>query len=233
MGTQAKLSNAARDAKIKVLEGLSIKTEEELKEFNEALAQLKSDYPGHLPLLTTALKKYNDLDEKVCPGKADEILPLCEEIISCIDKVELACFLARTCPDESKQGKIRAKEATEEKEALILALEKQLTTTIKRQEATGSVDYEVLKPIFEELRKWADPRELPLALMNARFEAARGRHAEAIKSLDVIINSDKSPAPRDVFEFKAECEMALGWHHWARYEKEHMSINYPKKFAPF
>lgn len=82
MSFMAKLSDAARDAKIKTLEGLSVKNEDQLSEFDDALAQLKSDYPGHLPLLTTALKKYDGLDEAMRTGKTDTILSLCEEIVS-------------------------------------------------------------------------------------------------------------------------------------------------------
>lgn len=84
-------------------QGLSLKKEKDLEEFETAFEQLKSDYPGHLPLLTTALKMYDGLDEPQRSELADTILSLCEEIISCIDKIELACLRARACPDESQR----------------------------------------------------------------------------------------------------------------------------------
>lgn len=59
------------------------------------------------------------------------------------------------------------------------------------------------------------------------------RHAEAIKLLDVVINSDKALAPRDIYDFKVECASALGWHHWARNEKMHIDINFPKRYSLF
>lgn len=101
--------------------------------------------------------------------------------------------------------------------------------------------------MFEDLKKWALPKESSLALMSARLEASSGRseqtaipenllgvifrQAEAIKLLDGLINSDKAPAQKEVFEFKIECMTALGWNHWAHYEQTHLAINFPKKFA--
>lgn len=85
-----------------MLQGLSLKKPEDIKEFDKAFAQLKSEYPGHLPLLTMALKKYDGLEGEQLSAKTDEILSLCEEIVLSVDKVELACTIARKCPDESK-----------------------------------------------------------------------------------------------------------------------------------
>lgn len=37
------------------------------------------------------------------------------------------------------------------------------------------MDYVAMKPVMDELRKWADPKEGSLALMLARLENACGR----------------------------------------------------------
>ena len=84
------------------MQELSLKSDSDVKEFDTAFEKLKADYPGHLPLLTTVLKKYDGMEEPKRLAKIDVIMALCEEIVSCIDKTELACFLARKCPDESK-----------------------------------------------------------------------------------------------------------------------------------
>eukprot|EP00210_Caulerpa_lentillifera_P001608 g1546.t1 len=244
-----RIQNAARDAKVKALEEYNIATEDALKEFDGVLSDLKDQYSRHLPLLTTALKKYDGLGSLKNTAQIKSIINLCDEIISCIDQVELACFIARKSPDESEEGKKRSKEATEEKEALILALQTKLSNNLKQQEETGEVvnllyvfyflifklkgKIEDIRPIFEELRKWIEPTDASIAVMHAKFEGANGRYANAIKSLDGAISSDKTHAGRDVHEMKIKCLEALGWKHWTRYEQRQIKINFPKNYAPF
>lgn len=59
------------------------------------------------------------------------------------------------------------------------------------------------------------------------------RYASAIKALDEVISSDKSPAGREVYEMKIKCLEALGWNHWSKHEQSQIKINFPKKYALF
>lgn len=139
--------------------------------FDSAFEALKDQYSKHLPLLTAALKKYDNLGTLKSKERVSDVISLCDEIIACIDQVELACFIARKCPDESEgtycilnitsdsieyiscfvEGKKRSKVATEEKEALILALETKIRNSLKLQEETGEVCTTLLIVWYESL----------------------------------------------------------------------------------
>lgn len=54
-------------------------------------------------------------------------------------RLEGCVFCEQRIKQRSLEGKKRSREATEEKEALILALEKQLVTLVKQQEANNAV----------------------------------------------------------------------------------------------
>ena len=45
------------------------------------------------------------------------------------------------------------------------------------------MDVSAVKPIFEELRKWANPEEASLALTHAKLEASCGRYASNLFDL--------------------------------------------------
>lgn len=82
------------------LQGLSPVTDEAA--YSALLAELKTDFPSHIPLMSAALKKLNTLGEDDRKDKLQNIVDAADEVISIIDQTKLAVYLARKTPEEGK-----------------------------------------------------------------------------------------------------------------------------------
>jgi len=236
---EQKLKEAVRDAKIKVLEDIKLESPEKESAYSDLLAELKTEFSSHLPLLLSALKKLDGLDKDKRRSKLPEIVIAADAVVAAIDTTALACFLAQKCPEEGEGAEKKKKEMSEQKSALVEALEKKLTALLDMGEASGDQECSTapedgdVEKAFRELRKWVDTTEVAYAQLHARYEARAGRYGEAVKALDKIIASDDKPTPREVFEMKIDCFKALGWTHWEARERATLHVNYPPDYALF
>ncbi|GMH33052.1 hypothetical protein BSKO_00886 [Bryopsis sp. KO-2023] len=224
-----KIVEAVRDAKIKVLEGLKVIEDEEA--YSALLAELKKDFPNHIPLLSAALKKLDTLKEEDRKGRLSDIVKAADEVVSAIDQTELAVFLARKTPEEGKEASQRSKEMSKKETAIIDAL-KAKATALLDMEAENQADVE---KVIVELGKWVNISDAPHAILHAKREAQAGRLAEAIKSLDSALASDDRTKSLDkkLWKLRSEYLGKLGWHHWERQASSILYTNFPPDFQLF
>ena len=70
--------------------------------YSELLAELKAEFPDHLPLLSMALRKLDGLSKERRQEQLKDIVAAADAVVAAIDTVALACFIAQKCPEEGK-----------------------------------------------------------------------------------------------------------------------------------
>ena len=79
-----------------------IETPENWSEYMDLLEQLKSEHGKLLPLLSTALTKFESLSDNERQLRLEDIVAAANDVIKAIDTTKLACFLAEKCPEYRK-----------------------------------------------------------------------------------------------------------------------------------
>jgi len=182
------LEKAIRDAKVRVLQDIPSEQENEYFAMYDSMSQ---EYPDHLPLFLEELKRAKGAflkeGEPCTREKRLRAIEAINKINSCIDKSELAIFLAKKCHEDGVEASKQKKEMEAKKEALITALSFKLEILLRASCDDTSTEKEKIDRAFMELREWVDTAaDSEYLILHAKKESFDGRHAMAIKSLNKV-----------------------------------------------
>jgi tripeptidyl-peptidase-2 len=183
------LEKAIRDAKLKVLQ--DIPSDQETK-YMTMYESMKKEYPDHLPLFLEELKRAKaDFLKEGEPSSKDRRLRALNAIYNingCIDKSELAIFLAKKCHEDGAEANKQKKEMEDKKGALLTALTSKFDILLRSSFDDKSIEKEEIDRAFVELREWVDTGvDSEYLILHAKKESFDGRYAMAIKTLNKVI----------------------------------------------
>jgi len=146
-----KIKEAVRSAKLEELQKLSGKKDSE-KDFISLYDQLIESYPGHLPLLMTALK-FND--KKDCRlEKLENIVKAADAVIESIDELSLAQHFGLKNDDEDAASCKARKENEDKKSNLVEALARKARAIADMGSSTEAEEDTRFDDAMRHLQKW-------------------------------------------------------------------------------
>ncbi|OQR99082.1 tripeptidyl-peptidase [Achlya hypogyna] len=194
--------------------------------FEGRWAALAAKYPAHLPLLQARL---HHLDKEATRRAAlADVIAAADVVLGAIDAGGLAAHYGlKLVPNDAAQTKLR-KEKDAEKSALTDAL-------ARKARALGDAgDAAAFAAAFETLQQWVDTTE------NQWIRTALVRHLQAqhwglaLQRLQKLAELDADEADKllpaaELHRERAAALEALGWRHWAQYEKNwHSTMSTPE-----
>ncbi|XP_061350960.1 tripeptidyl-peptidase 2 isoform X2 [Gastrolobium bilobum] len=253
-----RLKEEVRDAKVKVLGSLKQETDEELLEWKELSASLKSEYPKYTPLVARILEgivSRNNIKDKI--SHDEEVIDAANEVIDSIDREELAKFFAlKEDPENEEAENIRKKmESTRDQlaEALYqkgLALAEIESLKVDKSSALAATEgakkdlgneqssedgshQDLFEENFKELKKWVDVKSPKYGILLVTRERRSQRLGTALKVLCDIVQDDAEPAKKKFYELKLSLLDEIGWTHIATYERQWMLVRFPPSLPLF
>ncbi|GAX82749.1 hypothetical protein CEUSTIGMA_g10175.t1 [Chlamydomonas eustigma] len=137
------LNTALRDAKIKFLKDMKLggkgpEADQNQAVYDAILSELKSAYPKHLPLLQEHLKKMDSLEssQRNTVAGLTAVILASDEVISSVDKQEIACVLAIKCPEDTPEAKKAKKDNEERRSALVDALQRKCIALLELEQVS-------------------------------------------------------------------------------------------------
>ena len=229
---RVKLDEELRDKRVAFLEKMSDAGEAEKSEYTEYAAELEALYPGHLPLLTEALKRADKA--KGVDGKKDvpRVVAAADKVIAAAGGDDLAIHLAQRkdwadaleseadgAGSAVAERKKKAEEFEKRKKALVDALKRKALALVGDG---GTPPPAELEACYAELCKWADPSKPDALALFVRRERASGRPASALKHLNATlvegegkdvaaILKDANLAAADAHALRLALLKDLGW----------------------
>nr|AFN53692.1 tripeptidyl peptidase II [Linum usitatissimum] len=222
----------------------------------------KAEYPQHTPLLAKILEGLHSrskIDDKI--KHSQEVIATADEVISSVDKDELAKFFSyKPDPEDEEAEKMKKKmETTRDQlaEALYskgLALSeieslKNSDKTETEAGAEGNIDewtdvrkeaseesgskQDTFEETFKELQKWVDVKSSKFGTLYVLREKRRGRLGTALKVLNDMILEDGDPPKKKLYEMKLSLLEEIGWTHLTAYEKQWMHVRFPSSLPLF
>mmetsp|Transcript_28630 Transcript_28630/g.91316 ORF Transcript_28630/g.91316 Transcript_28630/m.91316 type:complete len:570 (+) Transcript_28630:973-2682(+) len=228
-------SEAVRDAKVKLLGDLAKDTSEEGRGDWEALrAELESEYPAHLPLLSSVLATLDKAPAKEEGGdkakRLERVVAAADKLVAAVDPLPLYQLVARKCEPEEPGSTKETKDLEAQKKALAEGLKCKAVALLDLEElqppaAAAPEEEDTFEAAFAALRVWADTEDAPHALLHARRERRKGRPCLALKALMGLEGSDKYT--KEVAELSAALMRDLGWGHCAERELGSVADRFP------
>ncbi|XP_031094573.1 tripeptidyl-peptidase 2 isoform X2 [Ipomoea triloba] len=237
-----KLDAEVRDAKIKVLAGLSQGTDEERSEWRKLSISLKSEYPKYTPLLAKILEgllSQKNVEDKI--QHYEEVTDAADEVVESIDRDELAKYFSLKCDAEDDAAEKMKKKMETTRDQLVealyqkgLALAEIESLKADTQPVTVSdVESDLFEKNFKELKKWVDVNSSRYGKLSVLRERRLGRLGTALKVLIDMIQEDGDPPKRKLYELKFSLLEQMGWGHLVAYEKEWMLVRFPSSLPLF
>ncbi|KAG9146521.1 hypothetical protein Leryth_023879 [Lithospermum erythrorhizon] len=244
-----RLEEEVRDAKIKVLSSLSQGTDEEQSEWKKLSISLKEEYPKYTPLLAKILEgllTQSNADDDV--HLYEEIIDAADEVVSSIDKDELAKYFAHKSDPEEEGAETTKKKMESTRDQLVEALyqkgmalaeiellkDEKVDTGNDAQAASHTATQpDSFEENFKELRKWVDIKSSKYGSLLVIRERRCGRLGTALKVLNDMIQDDGEPPKKKLFELKLSLLSEIGWNHLVTYEKQWMYVRFPPALPLF
>ncbi|CAN1158776.1 Tripeptidyl-peptidase 2 [Linum perenne] len=257
-----RVEEEVRDAKLKILGSLKQETEEERSEWRKLSEALKAEYPQHTPLLAKileGLRSRSKIDDKIQHN--EEVIATANEVISSVDKEELAKFFSfKPDPEDEEAEKLKKKMETTRDQLAEALYSKGLALSeiesLKKDDKTETVavaegitgewtdvrkeasDDSGKKPdsfeeTFKELQKWVDVKSAKFGTLYVLREKRNGRLGTALKVLNDVIQEDGDPPKKKLYEMKLSLLEEIGWTHLSAYEKQWMHVRFPSSLPLF
>ncbi|KAG2434097.1 hypothetical protein HXX76_007824 [Chlamydomonas incerta] len=133
---EEKLSEAVRDAQIKLLKDLKLSDAAQAALYDKLLAELTSAHPGHLPLLTEHLKKLDGREAAVRNTAAGlaAVVAAADAVIGAVDAGALAAFYGVKGGDDTPEYRRVKKDMDERKAALVDGLARKAAALMEAEE---------------------------------------------------------------------------------------------------
>ncbi|KAG2453913.1 hypothetical protein HYH02_002116 [Chlamydomonas schloesseri] len=165
---EEKLSEAVRDAQIKLLKDLKLSDAPQAALYDKLLSELTSAHPGHLPLLTEHLKKLDGREAAVRNTAAGlaAVVAAADAVIGAVDAAALAAFYGVKGGDDTPEYRRTKKDMDERKGALVDALARKATALMEAEEL-----------VAEEQKKQEKGAAAAPAAAEAKPEAQEGEAA--------------------------------------------------------
>ena len=228
-----KITEAIRDLKVGQLGKLTSK-EKESGKFEELFESLKTEYPGHLPLLVEMLKKLDGDDKR--KELLSKIVEAADDIVAAISKDDLASHYGKNLDKEDPKKVKERKDMDEKKGALVDALAR------KARAQADADDYEGFDATLQELKEWVDinGNQKYAVLVLAREERAK-RHGLVLKLLNELLEKDGEGTKggicpftkKQLLERRAEVLKKLGFLELVERDTKRRLIDSPDSFALF
>nr|AFN53634.1 tripeptidyl peptidase II [Linum usitatissimum] len=225
--------NKVRDAKIKILGSLKQDTEEERSEWKKLSDALKTEYPQHTPLLSKileGLRSRSKIDDKI--KHSQEVIATADEVISSVDKDELAKFFSYKPDPEDEEAENGDKTETVAVAVAEGTIDEWTDVRKEASEESGSKQ-DSFEDTFKELQKWVDVKSSKFGTLYVLREKRRGRLGTALKVLNDMIQEDGDPPKKKLFEMKLSLLEEIGWTHLTAYEKQWMHVRFPSSLPLF
>ncbi|KAF5731190.1 Tripeptidyl peptidase ii [Tripterygium wilfordii] len=253
-----RLEEEVRDAKIKVLASLKQDSDEERSEWKKLSLSLKTEYPKYTPLLAKILEgllSRNNVEDKI--RHDEEVVDAANKVVESIDRVELAKFFSfKSDPEDEAAEKTKKKMETlrdQLAEALyqqglalaeIETLKGDKASTVAETEGTEAMDktdesaddavrQDLFEETFNELRKWVDIKSSRYGMLLVLHEKRRGSVGTALKVLNDLLQDDREPPKKKLYELKISYLEDIGWNHLAVYERQWMYVRFPPSLPLF
>ncbi|XP_031502252.1 tripeptidyl-peptidase 2 isoform X2 [Nymphaea colorata] len=241
-----RVDEEVRYAKLNILSSLKQGTEDEVCKWKDFCHSLKMEYPNCTPLLVKILEGLLSRDYNC--GKASyhhEVINAANEVISSIDKDELAKYFSEKSEPEDEEGMKLKKKMEATRDQLVEALYRKglalLSLQVEKQPAAvenleQSLDLsspmsgngpDLFEQNFKELRRWVEvksPKYVELLVFNER---RCGRPGTALKILGDLLQDGAEPPNKKFYELKIDLLDDLGWAHIASYERRWMFVRFP------
>ncbi|KAK7279941.1 hypothetical protein RJT34_25002 [Clitoria ternatea] len=255
-----RIEQEVRDAKIKVLGGLKQESDEERLEWEKLSASLKSEYPKYTPLLAKILEGLVSRSNIKDKFHHEEVIDAANEVIDSIDREELAKFFAlKNDPEDEEAEKLKKKmeetrdqlaEAVYQKGLALAEIEslkevdkslasgttngaEQDVEKTDKQSKDDGFHPDLFDDNFLELKKWVDVKCTKYGILLVTNERRNQRLGTALKVLTDIIQDDKEPAKKKLYELKLSLLEEIGWIHMATYERQWMLVRFPPSLPLF
>nr|AND01131.1 hypothetical protein [Linum usitatissimum] len=184
-----RLEEEVRDAKIKILGSLKQDTEEERSEWKKLSDALKTEYPQHTPLLSKileGLRSRSKIDDKI--KHSQEVIATADEVISSVDKDELAKFFSyKPDPEDEEAEKMKKKmETTRDQLAEALYSKGLALSEIESLKQNGDKTETVAVAVAEgTIDEWTDVRKEASEESGSKQDSFEDTFKELQKWVDV------------------------------------------------
>ncbi|XP_009617650.1 tripeptidyl-peptidase 2 [Nicotiana tomentosiformis] len=244
-----RLEEQVRDAKIKVLASLNQDSDEERAEWKKLSLLLKSEYPKYTTLLAKILEgllSRNNVEDKI--HHYTEIISAADEVVTSIDRDELAKYCAlKSDPEDEAAEKMKKKMETTRDQLTEALYQKGLAlvdiealkgdNNVAKADSQAASESDVTSDMFEEnfkeLKKWVDVKSSKYGVLSVYRERHHGRLGTALKVLIDIIQDDADPPKKKFYELKLSLFDQIGWSHLVVYEKQWMQVRFPSSLPLF
>ncbi len=217
-------NEAVRDFMVEQL--AKLRKSGETEAFGKLAARILEQHPKHLPVyseeLALAFGK-GELDEE----QAAKVVKAANAVIDLIDRKALAEHFGVNRDPDDKQDKKRDDEMAPRKAALIDALRTKVRALAGRPKRANEFE-----AAYTELKRWADMSDEENARVQIAYERGHGRFGAALKVLERLIDDADEPDEKD-FAARADLYHAMGWPHWAAYERTWNLIRFPESYPRF
>ncbi|XP_070539380.1 tripeptidyl-peptidase 2-like isoform X2 [Ptychodera flava] len=226
-------------------------------EFNEALRDLKitwipklegddlynelcDKYPDHLPVHLARLNAKETSKER--NKQLNEVVSSADKVLSLIDRVELATYVALKTDTRPDASTIKV-EMDKQKAAMLDALRIKgaaladqilMARTEGTTELTAEAEQMVSKEMddtFAEMLKWIDALDTKVLAFTVKHALVHRHFGRALKGL-IKLNEDNKPNK----EYERKCievYQQLGWDHCVHHFENSLPAKYPANFMPF
>lgn len=226
-----RVARAVRDAKLKLLQSLSIDSDRAL--FDQLALELSEQVP--VTKLQVAIIKLHKLDDpKKREERLDEIVAAADAVLGQLMPNDIALALGSRASEGDSAAAKKRQQAETQKALLIDTLYRkgralghmELPEVLAKKPIADQKAYDALfEKTFVELTRWADTTEQTHFLLHIRRATKQGKYAESLKWLDRYIPAS---APNYWYlEKRRELFEKLEWPHLEDAQRRWRLVHFP------
>ena len=230
---EERMSEAARDTKVSMLEKLTSKEKEDGK-FEELFSALEREYPDHIPLLMSNLKYIDGHDKR--SEMLEKVLKASDAVLAKIPEDELALHFGKNIDKEDPQMVKLNKEMEKRKNYLIEALARKAAALAELN--TDDAFDETLK----KLKEWVDiDANGKYASLAIERDCRNEKYGSALKRIQKLLSKPskesngglKVLSKSDLLEKRSKLFETLGYTALVDRDKATRVVAAPKDFPLF
>ncbi|KAL5005334.1 hypothetical protein ScPMuIL_018790 [Solemya velum] len=212
-----------------------------LKVDNPLYAELKQEFPDHLPLHAARLQALDSAKDRL--QHLGEIMEVCRLVLSKIDQPALLAYYGMKT-DESAEAEIVKGKMDKQKAALldanvklglaqadaILKSPSELTDDSQDELELPLVIVDEVNDTYREIIKWAEPTDskvLPFSISHAIVNKYYG------KALQLLFKQCEDKSNKEAEKRCVEIYRSLGWDHCERHFANWLHVKMPASYRPF
>lgn len=228
---EERIARTIRDAKLKLLQSLSIDSDRVL--FDQLAAELNEQSPNTgLPIAITRLHKLDDPAKR--EERLEDIVAAADAVIAQLNPNDIALALGSRAAEGDADAAKKRRQAELQKTLLIDTLYRkgralghmELPEVLAKKPIADQKAYDALfEKTFVELTRWADTTEQAYFLLHIRRATKNGKYAESLKWLDRYIPS--STPNYWYFEKRRELYEKLHWPHLEDQQRRWRTVHFP------